>query len=400
MRAVVCGAGIAGLTLGWWLQRDGWDVTLLELADGPRQDGYMMDFFGSGYDVAERMGLLGDLRRAATTVSELVYVDPAGRRTGRASYAGLSQVLHGRVLSLMRGRLESVLRAAFDDPPEVRYGTSVAGVANSADGVRITLTDGTSERADLLVGADGIHSRVRALVHGPEERFLRRLGFHTASWLLADPPLHETVGDRFLVTSTPGRQAGIYPTGDGRLATSLIAEVSDDALPEHPAAAVRAGYAGMGQLVDRVLDQLPPGPGLYYDEVAQVELDRWGAGRVTVVGDAAQAVSPMAGQGASLAMGGAWVLAAHLRRRPDDVAAALQAYERHMLPYVRRTQRSGRATARWLVPGSRWRLAVRDRLLGAVDLPGGPVLLRPTMRTVAASVVADGPGRPAARSDG
>lgn len=399
MRAVVCGAGIAGLTLAWWLERDGWDVTLLELADGPRQDGYMMDFFGSGYDVAERMGLLPALRQAATTVSELAYQDSAGRRTGGASYAALSRVLHGRVLSLMRGRLEAVLRGAFADPPEVRFGTSVTDVQPTPDGVRVTLTDGTSEDADMLIGADGIHSRVRALVHGPEDRFLRRLGFHTASWLLDDPQLHDTVGDRFLITAAPGRQAGLYPTGDGRLATSLIAEVSDDALPDDPAAAVRTGYAGMGQLVDRLLEQLPTGPGLYFDEVAQVEVDRWSTGRVTLVGDAAQAVSLMAGQGASLAMGGAWVLAEHLRRRPGDVVAALQAYEQHMLPFVRRTQRSGRATARWLVPASRPRLAVRDRLLGLADLPGGPSLLRPTMRTVAASVVTDDRGPRTARSD-
>lgn len=153
MRAIICGAGIAGLTLAWWLRRDGWDITIVEQATGPREDGYMMDFFGSGYDVAERMGLLPELALAHTRITELSYVDTAGRRTGGVRYSAMSQMMRGRVFSFMRGELDGILRGAFEEAPDIRYGTNVAAVHAAQTEVAVELTDGTRHRADLLVGA-------------------------------------------------------------------------------------------------------------------------------------------------------------------------------------------------------------------------------------------------------
>jgi 2-polyprenyl-6-methoxyphenol hydroxylase-like FAD-dependent oxidoreductase len=387
MRAIICGAGIAGLTLAWWLQRDGWDVTLVERASGPREEGYLMDFFGSGYDVAEQMGLLPELARVHAGITELAYFDGSGRRTASVRYSALARVLHGRVFSLMRGDLDRVLRAAFGTAPDIRYGTSVSAVHTSGPRIAVELTDGSRHPADLLVGADGIHSRVRELVFGPEPHFLRLLGYHTASYLFDDPGLRAMIGDQFLVIADPGRQAGLYVTDDGRLATSLIHATSDPALPGDPPGEIRRIYAGLGDRVDRALTHCPTGTSLYFDQVAQIEMNRWHHGAITLVGDACQAVSLMAGQGASVAMGGAWVLARELAVHRGDITTALARYERRMLPFIRRKQASGRRTARWLVPDTRWRLSLRNRALTAANLPGGPALLRPTMTAARASVV-------------
>ncbi|MFC4062527.1 FAD-dependent oxidoreductase [Planomonospora corallina] len=371
MRVTVCGAGIAGLTLAWWLRRAGAEVVLLEKAPGPRSGGYMIDFFGAGYDVAERMGVLPELHAVAAGIDELVYADGHGRRRAGLRYATARALLGGRVLSVMRGDLETILRSALDPGTEIRYGTGIAAVRDAPAGVDVELTDGTAHRADLLVGADGLHSEVRRLVFGPERRYLHSLGYHTASYLLEDAVLAAETGRRAVLVGVPGRQAGLYPVRDGRLAAFLVHAAPQAAPPADARAEILRRYRGMGALVDRILAHCPRDP--YYDDVAQIRMPGWTRGRVTLLGDAAHAVSLMAGQGSSMAMGGAHTLAVELLGA--GVGAALDRYERRMRPFVLAKQRSGRAAAHWMVPRRAWRIALRNRLFGLAGLPGGAAVL-------------------------
>src|SRR3954451_9838382 len=229
MRAVICGAGIAGLALANRLSALGQDVTVLERSSGPRTQGYMIDFFGPGYDAMRAMGLLPALQEVAYHVSEAVLVDEHGRRRAGID---IRQFAEGDLLSLMRPDLERVLREHLPPDLDLRYGATLTSAMPRPDGVQIELADGSTLDADLLIGADGIHSTVRRLVFGPEASYLRYLGFHTAAYTFDAPAIHDEVGGRFCLTDTIGSQFGFYALRDGRVASFAVHRVADPELPK------------------------------------------------------------------------------------------------------------------------------------------------------------------------
>ncbi|TQJ91239.1 FAD-dependent monooxygenase [Streptomyces sp. SLBN-31] len=392
MKAVICGAGIAGLALAGRLHNVlGWEVVVLEKAPQPRAEGCMVDFSGPGYDAAEAMGVLPWLEELSYPVSEAAFLDEDGRCRARLDYDRLARSVNGRLLSIMRPDLELALREGLSLAVGLRFGVGPARIDPSTYGVRVTLTDGSVLDADLLVGADGLHSTVRAMVFGEEQRYVRYLGYHTAAFTFDDPYVHAELGNRFCLTDTAERQMGLYALRDGTVAAFAVHRSADPRRPDDARAALYHEYGTLGWLVPRVLAACPPPPRVYYDQVAQTDLPSWSRGRVVLVGDACQAVSLVAGQGASLAIAGAYVLVDQLAgaRRVED---ALHGYERIWRPVITDRQRAARRTARWFVPEFRRHLRVRRAALRFVGLPGLSCLAgtsltgkqRPLLRQLAA----------------
>lgn len=369
MKAVICGAGIAGLALAQRMSTLGVETVVLERASGPRAQGYMIDFFGTGYDAAEAMGVLPAIEQLAYHVEEASLLDETGRQRSGLRYTQFAKAVHGRMLSIMRPDLERALRDELPSQVELRFGTGPVAVDDLGDRVRITLAGGEVIEADLLVGADGIHSTVRRLVFGQEQRFLRYLGFHTAAFRFDDPKLHVAIRDRFCLTDTIGKQMGFYSLRDGQVATFTVHRTPDPALPDDARAAVRAVYGSLGWIVPEALDRCPPPAEIYYDQVAQIEMPQWSHGRVVLVGDAGYAVSLLAGQGASLGIAGAYVLAGQLAR-PDPIEAGLRRYEQLMRPIVAEKQKLARDSARWFLPETALQLRIRRIAMRLGRLPG------------------------------
>ncbi|MFC3448645.1 FAD-dependent monooxygenase [Amycolatopsis speibonae] len=378
MKVAICGAGITGLALAHRLAMLDVEVVVLERAAGPREQGYMIDFFGPGFDAVEEMGLLSQVENAAYQVNEASLLDDHGRRRAAIDYVQFAKSLRGRLCSIMRPDLERVLRTGLPSTVDVRFGAGVTGVEDLGDRVRITLADAEVVEADLLVGADGIHSAVRRLVFGEESRFLRYLGFHTAAFVFEDEEIRARVGERFCLTDTVGRQMGFYGLRDGKLAAFAVHRATDPALPDDTRAALRATYGSLGWAVPKALELCPPSGEVYYDQVAQIEMSSWSRGRVVLVGDSCYAVSLLAGQGASLGIAGAFVLAEQLTRAPS-IEAAFAEYERLVRPVVTEKQQVARRGARWFLPANRLLLQARRAFLRLARLPG-------LERTLAAAV--------------
>jgi 2-polyprenyl-6-methoxyphenol hydroxylase-like FAD-dependent oxidoreductase len=368
-RVIIVGAGIAGLSAALRLRQIGWEPLVVERAPARREGGYAVVFSGIGPAAAARMGVLPALRERHVDAFDLAYLRADGRPRFTVPHGTVRRLLGGSGMALLRGDIEEVLYEAVADEAEIRFGTTVAAVAQDAEGVDVTLSDGTVERADLLVGADGLHSAVRALVFGPEERFRRDLGHVVAAFMLDELP-PGAPRRAFATVTAVGRTFTVADLGGGRAAAFFTYSTADpDAeLAKGPRRALLREYPGPRWAIPELLADLRE-EAVYFDSVSQIVMDGWSRGRVVLLGDAAWCVTLFAGYGSSLAMGGADLLGAELERHPGDIPAALCAWEAGLRPEVTERQRKGRANTGVHAPRNRFELTLRDLPLRLATLP-------------------------------
>ena len=343
---VISGAGIAGPALAFWLTSYGYRVVVVETAPGIRPGGQTVDLRGAGADVVERMGLLGEMKKRALFQRGAAWVRADGSRRAEMPVEAFDGNGLVSKLEILRGDLVDVLYGATAERAEYRFNTGVSNLRPDEDGVDVTLTDGSTVRADLVVGADGPHSAVRRLAFGPEERFVKPLGGYHA-WFTA--PDHVGLDGWFVMyQAPPGINASMRPSHDPAIAKAGLAFRADPIeYDRHDVNAQRQllidRMAGAGWQTDTLLAAAAQADDFYFDAFAQVHMDSWSQGRVTLVGDAGYCASPLSGMGTSLALVGAYLLAGELGPAPTQltnahVERALRGYAVRMRPYVDRCQ--------------------------------------------------------------
>jgi 2-polyprenyl-6-methoxyphenol hydroxylase-like FAD-dependent oxidoreductase len=348
---LISGGGIAGLTLAILLRERGRDVLVVEHEPALPAEGYMMDFFGTGWDVAERMGLTEALRAIRYPIEQLEFVDGDSHARIRIPIDRIRRALHHKYVYLRRTDLARVLyERAQSAAVEIRYGVSVASLLDRGEQVQATFSDGGSGTFDLVFGADGIHSRIRELTFGPEHRFDRFLGYYVAAFHLTD---HSYGVDRaFKLYEEPDRLVMLYPLGNGRLDVNFVFRHTDagHVPPADRLRFVHDNFSGAGWIAARLLDDHPASQPLYFDPTIQIVMPDWHRGRVALLGDACGSLTLLAGQGSHMAMADAYVLAQELCRHGNDHGAAFRAYQSFMKPRVERKQRDAAWLSRMFVP--------------------------------------------------
>ena len=342
---LVSGAGVAGVTLAYWLRRHGFVPTVVERSPGLREGGYKIDIRGAALRVVERMGLLDDIRAHATGVRAGSVVDATGRRVASMDGDTFGGREHGDA-ELLRGDLQ---RLIFDATEGVEYlwGDEIADLTQTGDAVDVTFASGLTRTFDLVIGADGLHSRTRGLAFG--DGHVRDLGHRVSIFSV---PNHLDLDREELTYVSPGHTVLVYSTAQDAGAKAMFLFADDAQVPADGRAYLAEHYENEGWAVPTLLAAMDTAPDFYLDTLSQVHLDRWSAGRVGLVGDAAYCASVASGQGTSLALVGAYVLAGELAAEDDHVTGFAN-YEARLRDFVAVNQKLGPANIKRMVLGSR-----------------------------------------------
>jgi 2-polyprenyl-6-methoxyphenol hydroxylase-like FAD-dependent oxidoreductase len=365
-RVLISGASIAGPALAYWLDRYGFDVTVVEKAPGVRPGGQAVDFKGETHrTVLSRMGLLDDVRRLQTGGGgDGRIVDAAGRTIGV-----MPGEFSGGEIEIARGDLARLLHERTEKTCTYLFGDSIRSITQTAGGVQVTFDTAPPQDFDLVFGADGIHSNTRRLVFGPEPDHVRHLGYYYA---LADLDIGDD--DEDAMYNEPGRMAA---TGGPKapaffvFAAEPLSYDRDDL--DQQKKLLADAYRGGGWRIPELIAALPQARTFYLDAISRTVMERWTTGRVALVGDAAYG-NTLGGFGTGMAVVGAYVLAGELRRAGGDHRVAFPRYEAKFRSYAQSGRKVSGGTV--LAPRTRWAMRARNTLFSV------SFLFKPLMRVV------------------
>lgn len=378
-RAVIIGSGISGLATALTLQRADWEPVIVERAPERRRGGYFVRFSGPGYESAERLGLLDALPLRGGPDARLFDIKPSGRIVPSVKIPGSSEGTPLRIL--LRSDLERVLYDAVHDLVEIRYGVGPAAIAQDHSQVTVRLTDGSVEHADLLIGADGIHSTVRSLVFGPEDLYRKDFD-HVVAACVIDGKLPGVSDGDALIATAPGRSAWINTYIDHPSVAFLLYRTPwpSAEVRRQPSEALREAFGGFGgAVVPYMLDAMDRSESLLFDQVSQIHINRWSQGRVVLLGDSAWCMTLYSGQGAGMGIAGAEALSNALDKH-DDVSAALGAWEKQLRPVVARFQKNASYMQHLFMPINRFGYVARTAAMRVFANPLVSKVVSATMR--------------------
>jgi 2-polyprenyl-6-methoxyphenol hydroxylase-like FAD-dependent oxidoreductase len=345
VEVLISGASVAGTTLAYWLGQLGYSTTVVERHPGLRPGGQAIDVRGPALTVLDRMGLLTAAADRKTGIRGSSVVDRDGNELSRDTESTpTGGLIDNPDIELLRDDLVELLYGATQPGTEYLFDDSIVGLQNRGSAVDVTFERSSARSFDLVVGADGLHSNVRQLVFGPEERFIKRLGTYAAIFTVPNF-LDLEFWQMWHYGDTT--MAGVYSARHNTEARAMLGFMDPELRIDYRD--IEAQFTEVEQRMDdegwvrpQLLKFMRNAPDFYFDEMAQIVMDHWSIGRVALVGDAGYCCSPLSGQGTSVALLGAYILAGELKRATQgdwvDHGLGFTNYFKRFHGYTERTQ--------------------------------------------------------------
>ena len=342
---LVSGASIAGLSTAFWLAKYGFNVTVLERSSRIRAGGQALDVRGAALEVAKRMDILDLIHNNSTQLKGMSMIDIS---TGEETYRNTEFTFtRGKMdspdVEILRDDLCRVLLEAVGNKVEYIFDDTIVSINQDETGVDVTFANSASQRFDLVIGADGLRSNVRRLVFGKDEQFIRYLGYYIAIFTMSNIFnldhwevffQHEGIPVSVCIAKDKNSEARAYLGFASEM--PLNYDYHDI---EFQKRLVTERSPNIGKEMPQIIECMQKADNFYFDGMNQIIMDSWSKGRVILVGDAGHSPSISQGQGTTVAMIGAYVLASELATHKHDLQTALKNYETELREYVEANQR-------------------------------------------------------------
>lgn len=336
-KILVSGASAAGPSLAYWLDRYGFEVTIVERHPTVRPGGYAIDVRGSAIHISRKMGILEELEAADTKLEKVRFYDENDELAAVMDRNfGAGGGIAGDV-EVLRDDLAAILFSKIKDKVQFKFGNSITKLTEDADGVDVEFENGGKERYDLVIGADGTHSNVRHLVFGDESQFAHFWNRYISVFTI---PNYRGLYRNWDWHMRPGFFGGIQQYGDNQetrgmlLMTGEFEQFDSRNILEQKALVRKLMSDKMVWEIPRLLDEMDEAKDFYFDSASQIKMPTWSKGRVSLVGDAAAGPTAFTGQGTSAAMVMAYVLAGELAEARGDYETGFKRYEELARPFA------------------------------------------------------------------
>ncbi len=345
-RVLVSGASLAGLSTAYWMNKLGYKVTVVEIANAPRIFGAAVDIRGNTVDIVKRMGIFDQLKLNRLHV-EMVEFKNASDATEGSILLNSGDAGPSDDIEIERDIFINILFNNLKNDVEFIFNNSVTALNETNDYMQVGFKNGPPQTFDLVFGCDGIHSAVRKIWFGHEAEYSHFLEAYFSITIVNKLLVKQKTMQMYNVPNK-----GIMLNAYKNKTDIIFCFNSEKEIPydyrdtEQQREIILKQFANQGWRTAELLEEIQHSENFYFDKFCQIKMPSWTKGRVALVGDAGYCASPAAGMGASLSISGAAALADALQKHDGNFELAFQDYNENLRPFIEKIQAAAELNVR------------------------------------------------------